>query len=104
MNDLEKKAQKQFVGAKKEDTVTFEVEKAFTSAEAKSRFFGQNETEAAAIKGEYTLTIQDVKRTKPAEINQELFDKVFTQEEREQIKNNANSFFIALPIYNACKS
>lgn len=77
INDLEKKAQKQFIGAKKEDTIVFEIEKAFDSVEAKSRFLGQNETDAAATKGEYTLTVQDVKRTKPAEINQELFDKVF---------------------------
>ncbi|GAB3333706.1 trigger factor [Marivirga atlantica] len=77
LNDLEKKAQKQFVGAKKEDSITFDVEKAFTSVEAKSRFLGQNETDAAATKGDYTLAIQEIKRTKPAEINQELFDKVF---------------------------
>ena len=77
IGDLEKKAQKQFVGVAKEDTIVFEVEKAFTSDAAKSRFLGMNETDAAAAKGEYSLTVQDIKRTKPAEINQELFDKVF---------------------------
>jgi trigger factor len=77
ISDLEKKAQKQFIGAKKEDSIVFNIEKALTSLEAKSRLLGKNETDAAAVKGEFTLTVLDVKRTKPAEINQELFDKVF---------------------------
>ncbi|WNB18670.1 trigger factor [Marivirga arenosa] len=77
IEDIEKKAQKKFVGLKKGDEVKFDIEKTITSAEAKSRLLGQNETDANAASGEYTLTVSDIKRTKPAEINQELFDKVF---------------------------
>lgn len=77
IEDVEKKAQKQFVGVKKGDEVKFDIAKTFTSAEAKSRLLGQNETDADAASGEYILTVSDVKRTKPAEINQELFEKVF---------------------------
>jgi trigger factor len=77
IEDAEKKAQKQFVGAKKGDEIKFDIEKTFKSAEAKSRLLGQNETDADAASGEYILTVSDIKRTKPAEINQELFDKVF---------------------------
>lgn len=84
LNDLEKKAQKQFIGAKKDDTVTFKVDKAFVSTEAKSRFFAKNETDAAEINGEYTLVITEIKRTKPAAVNQELFDKVFG---KDAVKN-----------------
>lgn len=77
IEDTEKKAQKQFVGVKKGDEVKFDISKTFKSAEAKSRLLGQNETDAEAASGEYILTVSDIKRTKPAEINQELFDKVF---------------------------
>ena len=77
IEDAEKKAQKQFVGVKKGDEIKFDIEKTFKSAEAKSRLLGQNETDAEAASGEYILTVSDIKRTKPAEINQELFDKVF---------------------------
>ena len=77
IEDAEKKAQKQFVGAKKGDEIKFDIEKTFKSAEAKSRLLGQNETDADVASGEYILTVSDIKRTKPAEINQELFDKVF---------------------------
>lgn len=90
IEDAEKKAQKQFVGVKKGDEVKFDIEKTFKSAEAKSRLLRQNETDAEAASGEYILTVSDIKRTKPAEINQELFDKVFgkdavkTREEFDQ--------------------
>jgi trigger factor len=77
IEDAEKKAQNQFVGVKKGDEIKFDIEKTFKSAEAKSRLLGQNETDAEAASGEYILTVSDIKRTKPAEINQELFDKVF---------------------------
>jgi trigger factor len=77
IEDAEKKAQKQFVGVKKGDEIKFDIEKTFKSAEAKSRLLGQNETDAEAASGEYILTVSDIKRTNPAEINQELFDKVF---------------------------
>jgi trigger factor len=90
IEDAEKKAQKQFVGVKKGVEVKFDIEKTFKSAEAKSRLLGQNETDANAASGEYILTVSDIKRTKPAEINQDLFDKVFgkdtvkTREEFDQ--------------------
>ncbi len=77
IEDAEKKEQKQFMGLKKGDEVKFDIAKTFKSAEAKSRLLGQNETDAEAASGEYILTVSDIKRTKPAEINQELFDKVF---------------------------
>jgi trigger factor len=90
IEDAEKKAQKQFVGAKKGDEIKFDIEKTFKSADAKSRLLGQNETDADAASGEYILSVSDIKRTKPAEINQDLFDKVFgkdavkTREEFDQ--------------------
>jgi len=90
IEDAEKKAQKQFIGVKKGDEIKFDIEKTFKSPEAKSRLLGQNETDANAASGEYILTVSDIKRTKPAEINQDLFDKVFgkdavkTREEFDQ--------------------
>ncbi len=77
LEDLEKKVQKNFTGVKKDAEIKLEVAKAFESDEAKSRFIGQNEPGSINPEGEYTLKVTDIKRTKPAEINQELFDKVF---------------------------
>ncbi len=75
INDLEKKSQKKFTGLKKNEEVKLEIDKIFTSDDAKQRFLGQNE--GVSPEAEQTFTILDIKRTKPAEINQELFDKVF---------------------------
>ncbi|MBK6265422.1 trigger factor [Marivirga sp. S37H4] len=77
LEDLEKKAQKNYTGVKKDTELKLEVAKAFESEEAKSRFIGQNEPGSINPDGEYVFKVTDIKRTKPAEINQELFDKVF---------------------------
>ncbi len=75
INDIEKKTQKKFTGLKKDDEIALEIDKIFTSDEAKQRFLGQND--GIASESEQTFTVLDIKRTKPAEINQDLFDKVF---------------------------
>jgi trigger factor len=75
INDLEKKTQKKFIGLKKDQEVKLEIDKIFSSEEAKQRFLGQNE--GVSTETVQTFTILDVKRTTPAKINQDLFDKVF---------------------------
>ena len=74
---VEKKEQKKFAGLKKEDTVEFDIEKAISDVSAISQLLGISEEEAKSAKGKYTLKVTNISRTEPAEINTELFDRVF---------------------------
>ena len=69
--------QKKFIGLKKEDTVTFDVEKLSEDAAVISQIMNVTEDEARNLKGSYTLKVTNISHMTPAEMNQELFDKVF---------------------------
>ncbi|TGE10568.1 trigger factor [Hymenobacter fodinae] len=67
-----------FVGVKVGDSVTFDLKDAFDGdATAISNFSGMSKEEADTVEGEYTLSIEKIQRSTPAEFNQDLFDKVF---------------------------
>jgi trigger factor len=74
---LAKSEQKKFVGLKKEDTVTFDVEKLTDDTAVLSQIMNVTEEEAGNLKGSYTLKVTNISHMVPAEMNQELFDKVF---------------------------
>lgn len=74
---VEKKEQKKFVGVKKDDSVTFDIEKLFSEPAQIAQMLGIGEEEAKNTKGKYTIKISNISRTTPAEINTELFDRVF---------------------------
>jgi trigger factor len=74
---VEKKEQQKFIGLKKEDTVEFEVEKTFADETERAQALNMTEEEAKNAKGTYVLHITSVSRVELAEVNQELFDKVF---------------------------
>lgn len=77
---IEKKEQKKFIGLKKEDVVEFEVEKALADEAERARALNLSEEEAKQAKGTYVFTVTSVSRVETAELNQELFDKVFGSE------------------------
>ncbi|MBC6696484.1 trigger factor [Hymenobacter puniceus] len=66
-----------FVGVKSGDVVTFDLKDAFGDESAIRNFTGFSKEEAAAVEGEYTLTVDKINRSATPEHNQELFDKVF---------------------------
>jgi trigger factor len=74
---IEKKEQKKFTGLKKDDTVEFDVEKVFTDEALVAQLLGIPEDEAKSTKGKYSFKLGSISRTEPAEINVELFDRVF---------------------------
>jgi trigger factor len=74
---VDKKEQNKFIGLKKDDEVTFEVEKIFSDAESIASLLGQPEAELKDAKGKYLFKVSTISRTEPSEINQELFDRVF---------------------------
>jgi trigger factor len=77
---IEKKEQKKFIGLKKEEVVEFEVEKALADEAERARALNLSEEEAKQAKGTYVFTVTSVSRVEIAELNQELFDKVFGSE------------------------
>lgn len=72
-----KKEQKTFVGLKKEDEVEFDINKIFDEISLTANLLGVSEDEAKNMKGTFVLKINTISRTEPAEVNQELFDRVF---------------------------
>lgn len=79
-----KKEQKKFTGLKKNDTATFEIEKLFDEASELAQLLDVSLEEAKSIQGKHTLTISNISRTEPAEMGQELYDRVFG---KDAVKN-----------------
>jgi trigger factor len=74
---IDKKLQSRFTGLKKEDEVEFEVEKLFTDEKATAQLLDVSEDDARSAKGKYIFKVNTISRTEAAEVNQELFDRVF---------------------------
>ena len=77
IDDIAEKEQKKFIGLKKEDTVSFDLQKTFKDEAAIAQVTGKTAEEAKELGGTYTITVKNINRRKPAELNQELFDKIF---------------------------
>lgn len=76
MKDEAEKAK--FVGAKVNSVVVFNPNKAYEGAEAEIASFLKVDKEAVAgITGDFSFEITEITRHQKAEMNQELFDKVF---------------------------
>ncbi|MEO9967283.1 MAG: trigger factor [Reichenbachiella sp.] len=92
LNEVEKKAQKDFIGKKAGDIIEFDPTKAVKNEDYRKTFLGEGNQD---LKGKIKFEVKNVNRTIPAEINQELFDKTFgkdavkTEEEfKEKIKSS----------------
>lgn len=68
-----------FVGLKKGDTISFDIKTVFPDDKARAHATGLKVDEAANLSGEFSFTIEDITRNKPADVDQELFDKVLGQ-------------------------
>ncbi len=71
------KEKKRLVNLKKEDTLVIEAEKITDDPAVRAQIFNVTEEEAKDLKGSYTLKVTNISHNTPAEVNQELFDKVF---------------------------
>jgi trigger factor len=69
------KDQKKFIGLKKDDEVEFVVADTFTDQEVIQQLLGENAN--ADPKGKFFFKVNTINRSEPAELNQELFDRVF---------------------------
>lgn len=73
----DKKIKKQFVGKKAGDEFVIDVNKAFTNETDRATMLKVKKEELASIEPNYTVVVKEVKRFVDAELNQELFDKMF---------------------------
>ncbi len=69
--------QKLFKGAKKGDEVVFDVKKAYPNDTEVASLLKINKDEVPLIDGKFTCTINDIQKFEKAEINQELFNKIY---------------------------
>lgn len=74
---IEEKEQKKFIGLKKDDEVEFDITKIFADKNLTEQLLGMSSEEAQGIKGQYILKISTISRPEPADLNLELFDRVF---------------------------
>lgn len=89
-----------FKGAKVNDEVVFELAKAYPSEVELASLLNIDKEVAAQIAGNFKLSIHQITRYVPAEVNQELFDKVYgkdtvksLEEFRNKIKEEIQSGF-----------
>ncbi|MDR1644815.1 MAG: trigger factor [Tannerellaceae bacterium] len=70
-----------FMTAKKGDTLTFNPQRAFEGSEAEiASFLRINREEAPSITADFSFTIAEVTHYKEADLDQELYDKIFGKE------------------------
>ncbi len=76
VNRVKPEYQPLFVGKKKGDTITFDLQNTLEKPEYVGFLTGVAKEEAEKLTGDYTLTVTDIERMQPAELNEELFGKV----------------------------
>ncbi|MEM9857007.1 MAG: trigger factor [Bacteroidota bacterium] len=76
-DDLAKKEQKNFLALKPGESIELDIKKAFKDDATISQVLNVGTDKAKEVQGKYTFTLKNINHTEPAEVNQELFDKVF---------------------------
>jgi len=74
----DEKIKKSFIGLKKDDVVTVDIQKAYGKEAAKvAAILGIDEETAADLKSNFRLTVKNINRLEEGDLNQEFFDKLF---------------------------
>ena len=73
----DKKIKKQFIGRKEKETIDFDLRKALPNDSEIAGLLKKQKDEVTGINGDFRFTINEVSRFVPAEINQELFDRIY---------------------------
>ncbi len=77
VNKLKEESKALVLGKKKGDVVTFDIQNIFADADSVRLFTQLPQEEADKLSGEFELTIADIDRQVPAEMNEEFFKKVY---------------------------
>ncbi len=92
-------SQKLFKGLEKGSSLNFNIQSIFETVKELGFATGKSDEDAAALSGEFEFTVEKITRKMPAELDQELFDKVlgagkatnedkFKEQVKELIANN----------------
>jgi trigger factor len=71
------KIKKHFIGKEINDEIEFDLRKAFPNDFEIAGILNRKKEEVADVKGKFRYTIKEINRFEPAEINQELFNKIY---------------------------
>lgn len=74
---LDKKDAKKFIGAKKDDEISFDIRKVLKEDSLIAQTLGVDVADTESINGIYKLVVKNINRKVDAEINQEFFDRIF---------------------------
>lgn len=73
----DKKIKKQFIGKSLNDTIDFDIKKAYPNDTEIAGILHKKKEEVAELGSNYRFTINDISRFFPAELGKELFDKIY---------------------------
>jgi len=73
----DKKIQKQFIGSKENDSIIFNLRKAFPNDYEIAGLLKRQKEEVEKIDGNFMFTINEITRFRKAELDQELFDRIY---------------------------
>jgi len=73
----DKKIKKEFIGKKLNDSIDFDLKKAFPNDTEIAGILHKKKEEVAELGADYRFTIKEISRFYPAELGKELFDRIF---------------------------
>ncbi|MCE6988198.1 trigger factor [Dyadobacter sp. CY323] len=73
---VKEEVRSKFIGLKKDDVVTFDIQNTFTEESAIAHVTGKKKEDIGELSGEFTLIVEDITRSAPAAFTPEFFDKV----------------------------
>ncbi len=73
----DKKIRKQFIGINNGDAIDFDLKKAFPNDNEIAGLLKKKKEEVIGLNGIFRFTVNEISRFNPAEINQELFDRIY---------------------------
>jgi trigger factor len=89
----DKKIKKQFIGRAEKDSIDFDLRKAFPNDNEIAGLLKKQKEEVGKVEGDFRFTINEISRFRPAEINQELFDRIYGENimhSEEEFRNRIN--------------
>jgi trigger factor len=89
----DKKIKKQFIGRAEKDSIDFDLRKAFPNDNEIAGLLKKQKEEIIKVEGDFRFTINEVSRFRPAELNQELFDRIYGENiihSEEEFRNRIN--------------
>jgi trigger factor len=73
----DKKIKKQFIGKNQNDTIDFDLKKAYPNDTEIAGILHKKKEEVAELEGNFRFTINEISRFYPAELGKELFDRIY---------------------------